>query len=72
VVDKLLRNNPIVLQMQEELRTGMTLEQTAANFQLGADMDALRKKHEEEIKKARGGGSRYESERTSHKPGRRS
>jgi hypothetical protein len=53
VVGKLLGNNPIVLQMQEELKTGMTPEKTAAGSQLSADMDALRKKHEAEIKKVR-------------------
>jgi hypothetical protein len=53
VVDKLLNNNPIVLQMQEELESGMTLEQTAAGSQLSADLDALIKKHEAEIEKVR-------------------
>jgi flagellar biosynthesis chaperone FliJ len=53
VVDKLLSNNPIVLQMQEELETGMTLEQTAAGSQLSAELDAIIKKHEAEMKKMR-------------------
>jgi hypothetical protein len=53
VMNKLLSNNPIVLQMQEELKAGMTLEQTAAGSQLSAHLDALRKKHEAEMKKLR-------------------
>jgi DNA repair exonuclease SbcCD ATPase subunit len=53
VMNKLLNNNRIVLQMQEELVAGMTLEQTAAGSQLSADMDALIKKHEAEMKKVR-------------------
>jgi hypothetical protein len=53
VVDKLLGNNPIVLQMQEELEAGMTLEQTAAGSQLSGDLDALRKRHEAEMKNIR-------------------
>jgi Skp family chaperone for outer membrane proteins len=53
VLYKLLNNNPIVLQMQEELKKGMTLEETAAGSQLSADLDAMIKKHEAEIKKVR-------------------
>jgi hypothetical protein len=30
IMDKLLNNNPMALQIQEELRTGMKLEQTAS------------------------------------------
>jgi hypothetical protein len=51
VMRKLLSNNPIVLQMQEELAAGMTLEQTAAGSQLSADLDALIMNHEAEMKK---------------------
>jgi hypothetical protein len=52
-MNKLLSNNPIVLQMQEELKAGMTLEQTAAGSQLSTDLDSLRKKHEAEMKNMR-------------------
>jgi flagellar biosynthesis chaperone FliJ len=53
VMDKLLDNKPILLQMQEELEGGMTLEQTAAGSQLNAELDALIKKQEAEMKKVR-------------------
>jgi hypothetical protein len=53
VMNKLLNNNPIVLQMQEELEMGMTLEETAAGAQLSADLSAIIKKHEEEMTKLR-------------------
>jgi hypothetical protein len=53
VLYKLLNNNPIVLQMQEELKKGMTLEETAAGSQLSADLDLIIKRHEAEIKKVR-------------------
>jgi hypothetical protein len=53
VVHKLLNNNPVVLQMQEELETGMTLEQTAAGSQLRADLDAEVSKPRAEMKKVR-------------------
>jgi hypothetical protein len=51
VMHKLLDNNPIVLQLQEELETGMALEQTAAGSQLSAHLDALIMEHEVEMKK---------------------
>jgi predicted phage gp36 major capsid-like protein len=51
VIYKLLGNNPVVLQMQEELETGMTLEQTAAGSQLSADLDASIMEHEAEMNK---------------------
>ena len=54
VMNKLLDNTPIVLQIQEELaKPGATLEQTAAGAQLSADLDALTKKQEAEMKKVR-------------------
>jgi myosin heavy subunit len=53
VVHKLLNNNPVVLQIQEELETGMTLEQTAAGSQLRADLDAEVSKPRAEIRKVR-------------------
>jgi hypothetical protein len=55
IVNELLNNNPIVLQMQEELKPPRitTLEQTAAGSQLNDDLGALIKKHEAEMKKAR-------------------
>jgi hypothetical protein len=54
VIDKLLNNNPIVLQMQEELNEpGVTLEQTSAGSQLSEDLGALIKKHDTEMKKVR-------------------
>src|ERR1700755_3042624 len=54
VMDRLLKNIPIVLQMQEELKTpGVTLEQTAAGSQLSDDLSAMIKKHEAEMKKVR-------------------
>jgi gas vesicle protein len=53
IMNKLLNNNPIVLQMQEELETGMTLEETAAGAELSADLSATIKKHKAEIKKLR-------------------
>jgi hypothetical protein len=47
VINKLLNNNPIVLQMQEELNEpGVTLEQTSAGSQLSEDLGALIKKEE--------------------------
>jgi hypothetical protein len=54
VMNKLLNNNPIVLQMQEELtKPGATLEQTSAGSQLSEDLGAIIKKHEAEMKKVR-------------------
>jgi hypothetical protein len=54
VINKLLNNNPIVLQMQDELKKpGVTLEQTSAGFQLSEDLGAIIKKHEAEMKKVR-------------------
>jgi hypothetical protein len=55
VMNKLLNNNPIVLRMQEELRTpGVTLQQTAAGSQLSEDLGALLvRKHEAEMRKVR-------------------
>jgi hypothetical protein len=54
VMNKLLNNNPIVLQMQEELKEpGVTLEQTSAGSQLSNDLAAMIKKHEAEMKKVR-------------------
>jgi len=51
VMDLLLKNNPIVLQIQEELsKPGATLEQTTAGSQLSADLSATIKKLEEKIK----------------------
>jgi hypothetical protein len=51
VMNKLLNNTPMVLQIQEELKAGKTLEETAAGSLLGADLSALIKKHEAELKK---------------------
>jgi Skp family chaperone for outer membrane proteins len=48
---RLLKNSPIIFQIQEELKGGMTLEQTAAGAQLSADLDFIIKKHEAEIQK---------------------
>jgi hypothetical protein len=54
VINKLLNNNPIVLQMQEELNEpGVTLEQTSAGSQLSEDLGALIKKHDAEMKQVR-------------------
>jgi flagellar biosynthesis chaperone FliJ len=50
---KLLSNNPLVLQIQEELKAGMTLEQTAAGSQLSADLDVVITTLRAEIKKVR-------------------
>ena len=51
VMDLLLKNNPMVLQIQEELsKPGATLEQTTAGSQLSADLSATIKKLEEKIK----------------------
>jgi len=54
VMNMLLNNNPIVLQMQEELaKPGTTLEQTAAGSQLSAHLDAISRKHEADMKNLR-------------------
>jgi hypothetical protein len=53
VMHKLLSNNPLVLQIQEELKAGMTLEQTAAGSQLSADLDVVITTLRAEIKKVR-------------------
>jgi hypothetical protein len=50
---KLLTKIPMVLQMQEELKAGKTLEETEAGSQLSGDLSALIKKHEAEMKKLR-------------------
>jgi hypothetical protein len=47
----LINDSAIVFRIQEELAAGMTLEQTAAGSQLGADLDAIIKKHKAKIKK---------------------
>jgi hypothetical protein len=51
VMNKLLDNTPIVLRMQEELKAGMTLEETAAGAQLSADLIDSIKSREAEMKK---------------------
>ena len=54
VMNRLVNKNPMVLKIQYELaEPGVTLEQTAAGSQLSADLDALIKKHEVEMKKLR-------------------
>jgi hypothetical protein len=55
VMYKLLSNNPIVFQIQEELKTGMTLGQTAAGSHLSANLDVVIKKLGSEIKKVQEG-----------------
>jgi hypothetical protein len=53
IMGQLLNNIPIILQMQEELQTGKTLEETAAGAQLSADLSDKIKKHKLEMKKLR-------------------
>jgi hypothetical protein len=53
IMDSILTNIPMVLQMQEELEAGKTLEETSAGSELRADLNAAIKKHKAEIKKVR-------------------
>jgi hypothetical protein len=53
IMGQLLNNIPIVLQMQEELETGKSLEETAAGAEISAELSAAIEKYEAEIKKVR-------------------
>jgi hypothetical protein len=54
VMYKLLNNNPIVLQIQEELaKPGATLGHTAAGSQLNTNFDAMIQKQEKEMRRLR-------------------
>jgi hypothetical protein len=53
VMIKLLTNIPIPPQLQEDVRAGKTLEETAAGNLLGADLSDTIKKHGAKIKKLR-------------------
>ena len=54
VMNKILNNNPIVLQIQEELsKPGATLEQTAAGSEISTNLDRVIRMHEAEMRKLR-------------------
>jgi len=49
IVSELIGLNPVTMQIQEELRMGMTLAQTSAGTVLMASMQEMQKKHEKEL-----------------------
>jgi hypothetical protein len=50
IMEALLENQPFPLKVQEEMREGKTLEETAAGAELAAEMKALIDKHRAEMK----------------------
>ena len=50
IMEAFLKNHPIPLQIQLEMRDGKTLEETAAGSELGAEMKKLQDKHSNEMK----------------------
>jgi hypothetical protein len=50
IVEMFLKNNPIALQIQIEMHSGKTLEETAAGSELAAELKKLMDKHSKEMK----------------------
>lgn len=50
IVETFLKNHPIALQIQIEMRDGKTLEETAAGSELAAELKKLMDKHSREMK----------------------
>ena len=50
IMEAFLKNEPLPLQIQVEMRNGKTLEETAAGSELAAEMEKLMDKHSSEMK----------------------